>query len=212
MELQAAVRGDLRAILRDEERAIARAATRSVRAAAGQARRMLRGQIRRNFGRERERLSGAAFEDTVRYRSQPRRGQALDATATVYSRARYRRRSGEVDLLAVYDEGVTIRAAQGRWLAVPTQHAPLRGGRGGTRRASPKETRIPLQFIQIARDQALLVSKGRERRVLYVLLRQVKAAKRLDVQRAYTIGEKRLSSEFARQMVRQDRELERKWS
>lgn len=212
MELQAAVRGDLRAILRDEERAIARAASRSVRAAAGQARRMLRGQIRRNFGRERERLSGAAFEDTVRYRSQPRRGQALDATATVYSRARYQRPGGEVDLLAVYDEGVSIRARNGRWLAVPTEHAPLRSGRGGARRASPKEIRIALQFIQLDQQRALLVSRGRNRRVFYVLLREIRLEKRLDVQRAWQSGEKRLSSEFARQLVREDRRLEEKWS
>lgn len=212
MELRAAVRGNLRAILRDEERAIARAATRSVRAAAGQARRMLRGQIRKSFGRERRRLSGAAFEDTVRYRSKPRRGQALDATATVYSRARYRRRRGEVDLLAVYDEGVSIRAGKGRWLAVPTEIAPLRSGRGGARRASPSEIRIPLQFLQIDPQRALLVTKGRRRRVLYVLVREVNLGKRLDVQRAWDSGRQRLNSEFIRQLVRQDRELARKWS
>lgn len=214
MELRAAVRGNLQAILRDEERAIARAATRSVRAAAGQARRMLRGQIRRNFGERDGRLSGAAFEDTVRYRSKPRRGQALDAETRVYSRARYKRRGGEVDLLALYDQGVTIRARSGRWLAVPTADAPLRNGRGGTARASPREAGIALQFVRIDQNRALLVTKGRgrHRRVLYVLLREVKLDKRLDVQRAFTSGERRLSSEFARQLVRQDQELERKWS
>lgn len=216
MELKVALRGDLQAMLKDEERAIARAATRSVRAAAGQARRMLRSQIRRNFGERKSRLSGAAFEDTVRYRSKPKRGQALDAAATVYSRARYRRPGGEVDLLALYDQGVTIRARGGRWLAVPTSEAPLRSGegsgRGGARRATPKESGLALQFIPIAKDRALLVTKGRRQRVLYVLLREVKLGKRLDVQRAYQSGERRLTSEFGRQLARQDQELEQRWS
>lgn len=212
MELRAAVRGNLRAILKDEERAIARAATRSVRAAAGQARRMLRSQIRRNFGKQRSRLSGKAFEDTVRYKSTPRRGQALDATARVYSRSTYRRLGGQIDLLALHDAPRTIRARGGRWLAIPTEQAPLRGGRGGTRRATPREAGLALQFIQIDRQRALLVSKGRQRRVLYVLVREVKLGKRLDVHRAWDSGRKRLDREFARQLAREDQRLEKKWS
>lgn len=211
MELRAALRGDLREILADEERAIARAATRSVRAAAGQARRMIRSQIRRNFADRSGRLSGTPLEDTVRYKSEPRRGTALDATAVVSSRAVYRRRGQEFDLLALYDQGATIRARGGKWLAIPTAEAPLRGGRGGTRRARPSEIKLKLQFVQTAPSQALLLSRGRKPRVLYILVRQVKLTKRLDIARAHGSAAQRLSNEFPRQLAREDRRLEQKW-
>lgn len=211
MELRAALRGGLREILADEERAIARAATRSVRAAAGQARRMIRSQIRRNFADRSGRLSGSPFEDTIRFKSEPRRGAALDAKAQVYTRAVYRHRGQEFDLLALYDQGAVIRAPGGRWLAIPTPEAPLRSGRGGARRARPREIRQGLQFVQAAPDQALLLSKGRKPRVLYILVRQVKLAKRLDIARAHASAAQRLTNEFPRQLAREDRRLEQKW-
>lgn len=212
MELRAALRGSLREILADEERAVARAATRSVRAAAGQARRMIRGQIRRNFGDRSGRLSGTPLEDTVRYKSEPRRGNALNAKAVVSSRGVYRRRGQEFDLLAIYDEGATIRARRGKWLAIPTEEAPLRGGRGGIRRARPSETKLKLQFVQLGPNRAVLLTTGRRARVFYILVRQVELAKRLDIARAHDSATKRLFREFPRQLAREDRRLEQKWS
>lgn len=211
MELRAAVRGNLLLILADEERAIARAATRSVRAAAGQARRMIRGQIRRNFADRSGRLSGTPLEDTVRYKSDPRYGSALDATAVVYSRAVYRKRGQEFDLLALYDQHTTIRARNGQWLAIPTENAPLRSGRGGVRRAWPSETKLQLQFLRIEPNRAVLLTKGRRPRVLYILVRKVELAKRLDIAHAHSRASRRLFREFPRQLARQDRRLERKW-
>lgn len=102
-------------------------------------------------------------------------------------------------------------ARNGQWLAIPTENAPLRSGRGGVRRAWPSETKLQLQFLRIEPNRAVLLTKGRRPRVLYILVRKVELAKRLDIAHAHSRASRRLFREFPRQLARQDRRLERKW-
>jgi hypothetical protein len=46
-----------------------------------------------------------------------------------------------------FDRGAEVKAAGGSGLAIPTEHAPQRFGRGGQGRAGPKEKGLRLQFL-----------------------------------------------------------------
>lgn len=208
MELTLAIRGDLRQILAQRLRGAERAVTGGVRSTTFGLRRELCRQIKRAFRSASVALSGGRIEKTVGARVTPARGFSLEPEGLVYSRALYRRPSGQIDLLEVFDRGAEIKAAGGRWLAIPTEHAPLRSGRGGQRRASPKESGLKLQFLP-TRDPrvARLVVRDEARRpgqpaVIYWLVREVRLAKRLDIAAAERKWRARLGPQIERNLDR----------
>lgn len=206
MDLLVAVRGDLRALMAQRRRLAERAVTNGVRSTTFGLQRELRRQVKRAFRNAPASLSGGVIEKTVGARTRPARGASLDAEGLVYSRALYRRASGQVDLLEVFERGAHIKAAGGRWLAIPTAHAPLRSGRGGQRRAWPRESGLKLAFAP-TRDprvaRLVLRERGRDpAKVVYWLVREVRLAKRLDIAAAGRKWRARLGPQIERNLDR----------
>ena len=210
MDLLVAVRGDLRGLMAQRLRLAERAVTSAVRSTTRGLQRELRRQLKRAFRSAPAALSGGSIEKTVGARIRPARGASLDAEGLVYSRARYRRPSGQVDLLEVFDRGAEIKAAGGKWLAIPTEHAPLRSGRGGQRRAWPKESGLKLKFLPTrdARVARLVLADGRQTSsggraiVVYWLVREVRLARRLDIAAATRKWRARLGPQIERNLDR----------
>jgi Family of unknown function (DUF6441) len=130
----------------------------------------------------------------------------LDAASLVYTKA--------PQIIRAFDEGAVIRSKRGRFLAIPTENAPRKGtdGRRISPSTFPEHRFGPLRFVPRSSGPSLLVvdglraSFGRKsgelrgfRRatdrarargdglatvVMFLLVRQVKLPKRLDVARA----------------------------
>jgi hypothetical protein len=130
----------------------------------------------------------------------------LDAASLVYSKA--------PQIIRAFNEGAVIQSKRGRFLAIPTENAPRKGTDGKRISPStfPKHRFGPLRFVPRPSGPALLVVDGlrasfsrqtgqlrgfrratdRARRsgqglttiVMFLLVRQVKLSKRLDVARA----------------------------
>lgn len=89
-----------------------------MRSTTGGLQRDLRRQVGRAFRGAPTVLSGGSIEKTVAARVTPARGFSLEPERLAHSHALYRRPSGQVDLLEVFDRGAEIRAAGGKWLAI----------------------------------------------------------------------------------------------
>ena len=137
---------------------------------------------------------GARLARTIRSEAYPKGQPSLNAAALVWSNAPV--------IVGAHDSGPLIRSKSGLWLAIPTAAAgkSVRGGR-----ITPAEWErrrgLSLRFIYRARGPSLLVAEGRlnskGRAVasrsksgrgratvpIFLLVRQVKLAKRLDLAR-----------------------------
>jgi len=125
IRLKAALVGDLRKIIKAEALIAENAVTRGVRTAGLGLKLELRRQV----------LSaglGQGIANAVRQVDYPKSAKSLGAAALVYSKAPMVHR--------VFEEGATIRAKSGGFLAIPTENVPRKGGgRGGSKRMSPIE-------------------------------------------------------------------------
>ena len=210
MTLEVAIRGDLKAMMRDEAKALRKSATIAVRRAARGARRDLIRQIKRSV-KTNQGLSRKRPEQWVIAKLDPQRGfKSNNPTGVVSGRARYRRRAGEVDLLTILDEGATVTARSGKFLAIPTENAPLRSGRGGARRAMPSEVRIPVDILPARGGRAVIVRRG-TREVLWTLVREVRLPKRIDAARSHAKRTAKIVDDFISQLAKEDVKLEKKW-
>jgi len=184
-----AFRGDLRRIMAQERRTAETAVTSVVKSKTRSITKAVQREVRRG-GFERGQ-SGQPLDQTVKGTVYPRRGRSIEAAGRVASKAVYRRPGGDVDLLTVFKEGATVRAGGGRFLAIPTNAAPFREGRGGTRAATPAQYTGPTAVFRVRRD--LLAVYDPTRRpdpqgrpvVLWWLVPQVTLAPRIDPDRAY---------------------------
>src|SRR5688572_27328108 len=132
--------------------------------------------------------------------------QKLDAASLVYTKA--------PQIIRAFDEGAAIRSRRGRFLAIPTENAPRKGADGRRLSPStfPEHQFGPLRFVPRPNGPSLLVvdglrasfsrktgelrgfRRGTDRArtrgdglatvVMFLLVRQVKLPKRLDVARA----------------------------
>lgn len=219
MRLAGRIEGALRAQLGEEAAIIAKAGTIAVRAAAAGARRDLVKQAERAFSKRRSDHLGT-FANLVRFRADPARGYALSAEAHAYSRATYGPKAGGrrqfTDLLDVFDRGEVIEADGATWLAVPTRATPRAAGRGNSERpARPadfkygKAAAVPTVFIRISSTRALIVAR-RTRVVLWVLVKKVILAKRLNVDAVYQRRLAKMEQRFARELGKEDARLAKK--
>jgi hypothetical protein len=186
------LQADMQAELRDLERAVA-AGTRD----AG---RGLRAELRRQFA-----SAGLGQRLAISWRDKHYPNQKLDAASLVYTKA--------PQIVRAFDEDAVIRSRRGRFLAIPTENAPRKGTDGERISPStfPEHRFGPLRFVPRQSGPSLLVVDGlrasysrqtgqlsgfrratdRARRsgqgvttvVMFLLLPQVKLAKRLDVAR-----------------------------
>jgi hypothetical protein len=137
---------------------------------------------------------GTRLGNSIRLASFPKSGDSLSAAALVWSNAPV--------IVGAHNTGPLIRSKNGFWLAIPTAAAG-KSARGGRITPGEWERRqgLKLQFVYRRRGPSLLVAEGRlnsrglgvasksktRRGVatvpIFLLVRQVKLAKRLDLVR-----------------------------
>ncbi|MDG1116805.1 MAG: DUF6441 family protein [Flavimaricola sp.] len=137
---------------------------------------------------------GRRLANSIRSQTYPKAGDSLNAAALVWSQAPV--------IVSAHDTGPLIRSKSGLWLAIPTAAAG-KGTRGGRMTPGEWERRrgLRLQFVYRKRGPSLLVAEGRlnsrglgvasrsktGRGVatvpIFLLVRQVKLTKRLDLAR-----------------------------
>jgi hypothetical protein len=137
---------------------------------------------------------GRRLANTIRSQTFPKSGESLNAAALVWSQAPV--------IVSAHDTGPLIRSKTRLWLAIPTAAAG-KSTRGGRMTPGEWERRrgLRLQFVYRKRGPSLLVAEGRlnSRGVgvasrsktgrgvatvpIFLLVRQVKLSKRLDLAR-----------------------------
>lgn len=145
LQFKLAVSGKLQETMEKELKAGARAVKQAVSFAA-----------RKNKEQKRDQVNavglGRRMGNTIRDKAYPEKGDSLGAASIVYSRASY---------MYVFEDGVTIRAKNGKWLAIPTQSVP-KHGRGN--RWTPEEVErrwgVTLRFVRRNGGVHLLVLDG----------------------------------------------------
>jgi len=187
MKLNVTITPNLAALMAAEIKAGEKAVTAGMREAGTQLKSDWRGQITQaGLGR---RLS-----NSIRSQTYPKVGESIDAAALVWSKAPV--------IIGAHDTGPLIRSKDGFWLAIPTEAAG-KGARGGRITPGEWERRrgLRLRFVYRRRGPSLLVAEGRlnARGVgvasrsktgrglstvpIFLLVRQVKLRKRLDLER-----------------------------
>jgi hypothetical protein len=126
---------------------------------------------------------GQRLASTIRSQTYPKGRNSLDAAALVWSNAPV--------IIGAHDTGPLIRSGNGFWLAIPL---PTAGRALGGKRITPamweQKTGTRLRFVYRSRGPSLLaaVSKSKTGRgqvtaPIFLLVRQVKLPKRLDLAR-----------------------------
>lgn len=164
----------------------------------------------------RREITGAGLGDrlarTIRSAQYPKGKASLNAAALVWSNAPI--------IVGAHETGSLIRSKSGLWLAIPTAAAG-KSARGG--RISPREWEqrrgLQLRFVYRSRGPSLLVAEGRlnsrglgvasraktGRGVatvpIFLLVRQVKLAKRLDLSRSAEAAVTRIPGAIAANWV-----------
>ncbi len=108
------------------------------------------------------------------------------------------------DLIEVFSQGATITPRRGRYLAIPTGFAPLQHGRGGGRRASPREMRdrgFKTWFVETGNGNGVIMAEIGGRTVAtHVLVRRVTLRKRFDMEKPITRWTRRFPDIIVREM------------
>ena len=138
---------------------------------------------------------GQRLANTIQSQSYPKGKNSLDAAALVWSNAPV--------IIGAHDTGPLIRSGNGFWLAIPL---PAAGKAMGGKRITPgmweQKTGLRLRFVYRSRGPSLLVAdavrlntrgqaavsksktgKGQVTAPIFLLVRQVKLPKRLDLAR-----------------------------
>ena len=138
---------------------------------------------------------GVRLANTIRTQTWPKGRNSLDAAALVWSNAPV--------IIGAHDSGPLIRSASGFWLAIPL---PAAGKALGGKRITPgmweQKTGLHLRFVYRSRGPSLLVAdavrlntrgqaavsksktgRGQVTAPIFLLVRQVKLPKRLDLVR-----------------------------
>lgn len=189
MKIEVKFEGNLKDLMAEEIRDAERAVTGAIRDAGARIKAGWREQVA-------SRLS-ARLGNAVRSKNFPPQGFSIGAAAMVYTRA--------PKVIDAFDRGVTIRARDGYWLAIPTKAAGrARGGKKITPAEWQRRNGIKLRPVQSRRGEWLLVADGarystsaktqgvakvsRSKRgkaqsiVIFTLVPQVRLPKRLSLQ------------------------------
>ncbi|MBI2236693.1 MAG: hypothetical protein HYU60_07075 [Magnetospirillum sp.] len=205
MRVLAAIRGDLTRVMADEVKATERAAGSAMRDATNGLKLDLRAQVT-GAG------LGQRLANSWRSQTYPASGDSLRPAGMVWSKAPH--------IIRAFDEGATIRSADGFWLAVPGPGCPARiGKKRPTPRLVEERLGIPLRFVYRRGGPSLLVADDMRARqgkrggprqfagvnfarsrtgrnaataIMFLLYPQVTLRKRLDINRAKGAAERRL--------------------
>lgn len=192
MKLKLAIDPDLAAMMQAEIAAGERAVSAAIRQSALSLKTDWRGQI---TGAS----LGLRLARTIRAEDYPKGRPSLNAAALVWSNAPV--------IVGAHDTGPLIRSKTGLWLAIPTAAAG-KSTRGGRITPAEWERRrgTPLRFIYRSRGPSLLVAEGRLNSrglgvasraksgrglasvPIFLLVRQVKLSKRLDLAKAAEVA------------------------
>ena len=172
-QFDAAIRGKLKAEMAAEVKAGEGAVTAVIRRRTLKLKQDVRAQISSaGLG---ERLGNA-----MRDRFYPSRGASLSATGVVASRAIYKRPGGLVDLITVFQEGATINARGGKYLAIPVGV----GKNESLRNFDSKD----IDLIPFRNGQGYVVLRRGARQfgrggggVLFLLIKQARIKRRLNL-------------------------------
>ncbi|MDE4146949.1 DUF6441 family protein [Phaeobacter gallaeciensis] len=187
MKLDLSVTGDIVTAMRAEILAGEKAVTAAMRVAGSNLKSDWRAQITR------ARL-GQRLANTIRSKTYPAAGESLEAAALIWSNA--------PQIIGAHDTGPLIRSKDGFWLAIPTPAAG-KGTRGKALTPGEWERRrgLRLRFVYRRGGPSLLVADGRLNSrglgvasrsktgrgkatvPIFLLVPQVKLAKRLDLAR-----------------------------
>jgi hypothetical protein len=192
MHLRLNIDPDIVALMREEIDAGERAVSTAIREAGTRLKSAWRGQIT-GAG------LGTRLARSIRSEQYPKGKPSLNAAALVWSNAPV--------IVSAHDTGPLIRSKSGLWLAIPTAAAG-KSTRGG--RITPVEWErrrgTPLRFIYRSRGPSLLVAEGRLNSrglgvasraksgrglasvPIFLLVRQVKLTKRLDLAKAAEVA------------------------
>ena len=197
MKLGLEITSDLVAMMAAEINAGEKAVSAAMREAGTDLKSAWRGQIAQAG-------LGLRLGSTIRSDTYPKGQPSLNAAALIWSNAPV--------IVGAHDSGPLIRSKQGFWLAIPTAAAG-KSARGGRITPGEWERRrgLSLRFIYRARGPSLLVAEGRlnsEGRAvasrsksgrgratvpIFLLVRQVKLAKRLDLAKAAEVAVGRIT-------------------
>jgi hypothetical protein len=187
MKIKLDLAPDLVAVMAAEIKAGEKAVSTAMRVAGTDLKTSWRGQITgAGLGRR--------LANSIRSQTYPKAGDSLNAAALVWSNAPV--------IIGAHDTGPLIRSKDGLWLAIPTAAAG-KGARGGRITPGEWEQRrgLRLRFVYRRTGPSLLVAEGRlnARGVgvasrsktgrgratvpIFLLVRQVKLSKRLDLAR-----------------------------
>lgn len=187
MKLGIDITPDLVAVMAAEIKAGEKAVSAAMREAGTDLKSAWRGQIAQaGLGRR--------LANSIRSQTYPKAGESLKAAALVWSKA--------PEIVGAHDTGPLIRSKDGFWLAIPTAAAG-KGLKGGRITPSEWERRrgLRLRFVYRRRGPSLLVADGRLNSLglgvasrsktgrgmatvpIFLLVPQVKLAKRLDLAR-----------------------------
>ena len=188
MKLNVSFTPDLVALMRAEVAAGQKAVSTTMAQAGASLKTAWRGQIT-GAG------LGLRLANTIRLQTYPKGRDSLDAAALVWSNAPV--------IIGAHDTGPLIRSASGFWLAIPL---PAAGKALGGKRITPamweQKTGMRLRFVYRSRGPSLLVAdavrlntrgqaavsksktgRGQVTAPIFLLVRQVKLPKRLDLAR-----------------------------
>jgi hypothetical protein len=126
MKIAASIVKDLSTILQEEVRAGEIAVTRAIKAETERLKTELRQQVTAAFG---ERSRGIA--NAWRSRVFPQTGESLRAAGIVWTKV--------PNIVDAFERGVTIRARNGKYLAIPTGFNRQGGRRGARPRVTPQQ-------------------------------------------------------------------------
>ena len=119
MKINVSINGDLAKILATDAKAAEGAVTTAVRKVGDGLKSELRAQVvGAGLGR---RLANA-----VRSNIYPEKGESLSAAAFVYARPGKGGHGGAANIVAAFEDGSLIRANGGTYLAIPTEHVPMK--------------------------------------------------------------------------------------
>jgi hypothetical protein len=187
MKLGLDITPDLVAVMAAEIKAGEKAVSAAMREAGSDLKSAWRGQITQSG-------LGRRLANSIRSQTYPKAGDSLKAASLVWSKA--------PEIVGAHDAGPLIRSKDGFWLAIPTAAAG-KGLKGGRITPGEWERRrgLQLRFIYRRRGTSLLVAEGRLNSrglgvasrsktgrgkttvPIFLLVPQVKLAKRLDLAR-----------------------------
>jgi len=223
MELKIAFQGRLRDLMARQRRVAEVGITNGVKQVTDDLKHELRGQVT-------DAGMGRRLANSWRARTYPRRGQSMNAAGWLWSNA--------PEIVRAHSQGVTIRARNGTYLAIPTDVAPERGSDGKGLSPSNVPAKFgELRFVPRSNGPPLLVADavsitksgrvGKQRKnqgltktgkfrkgvstvPMFTLVPQVQLKKRLDPQGAATRHSARLGRVVKREIQQADREIPEK--